>query len=186
MAKQLEDVTTDHDYDGIKEFDNPLPAWWLWTFAISTVVAVLYWMGYHSLPAKSSFEEHTIALEEHMKKLAANSVSEEELIAVQGDAETIAAGREVFVANCKSCHGDSGGGGIGANLTDKYWLHGSGPKEIWTTIAMGVAEKGMPAWRPVLGDTKVKQVYAFIHTLRDTNVAGGKQAEGVDAQGNAP
>jgi len=176
------DVETDHDYDGIKEFDNPLPAWWLWTFAITTVFGIAYWIGYHSLPSEGTYATHIAALTEFQQQQAANSVSEEELVAIAKDPAAIEAGKEIYVANCKSCHGDKGEGGIGANLTDGYWLHGSAPKEIWTTITFGVTTKGMPTWGPVLGDAKIRQVYAFVNTLRDTNVAG-KAPQGVDASG---
>ena len=178
------DVETDHDYDGIREFDNPLPAWWLWTFAITTVFGIVYWMWYHSLPAEGSFEVHFAELAEFQQAIAANAVSEEELVAIAKDPAAIEAGKATFMAQCKSCHGEKGEGGIGANLTDGYWIHGRGPKEIWTTITFGVTTKGMPSWGPVLGDAKIRELYAFVNTLRDTNVAG-KAPQGVDAAGVA-
>lgn len=179
------DVETDHEYDGIREFDNPLPAWWLWTFALTTIFAIVYWFGYHSLPAQGSFDIHYAELEVHHQQMMAQSVTEEELIAIAADPAAIEAGRATYVLQCKSCHGEVGEGGIGANLTDAYWVHGQSPKDIWTVISFGVPAKGMPAWRPILGDTKIREVYAYIATLKDTN-APGKAPEGLDASGQAP
>ncbi len=179
------DIPTDHEYDGIREFDNPLPAWWLWTFALTTIFAIFYWFGYHQLPAAGTFEVHAQEMAAHEAAMAANSISDEELAAAVTDEAAIAVGRDLFVTSCKSCHGDKGEGGIGPNLTDAYWLNGHEDRDIWSTIASGVLEKGMPAWRPVLGDSKVRELFAYVSSLKGKNEEG-KAPQGVDAAGNAP
>jgi len=186
-TSKLMDVETDHEYDGIREFDNPLPAWWLWTFAITVVFSVFYWIAYHSLPAEGSFDAHYRDMELYEQEMLSRAVTDEELFAIAGDAEAIAAGREHYVTNCASCHGDRGEGGIGggANLTDAYWIHGQEPRDIWRVISFGEPLRGMPAWRPVLGDQRVLEVYAYVMTLKDTDIKG-RAPEGVDAQGNRP
>ena len=187
-VNQTQDVETDHEYDGIREFDNPLPAWWLWTFAITTVFAIVYWVATQSLSyerSDASYVVHRAELAAFQQEQAAKSVSEEDLVAIAKDPAAVEAGHEVFNTNCKSCHLDQGQGNIGPNLTDGYWIHGSGPKEIWTTMTFGVPAKGMPTWGPVLGDKKIRELYAFIASIKDTNVAG-KAPQGVDASGKAP
>lgn len=187
-ASQIHDVETDHEYDGIREFDNPLPAWWLWTFVLAFIFGVIYWIGTQSMSYQRSGEQylsHKAEMAAYQQAMAAKSVNEEELVAIAQDPAAVAAGREVYMTNCKSCHLEHGEGQIGANLTDAYWIHGSSPKEIWSTITFGVPEKGMPTWGPVLGDKKVRELYAFIASIKDTNVTG-KAPQGVDASGAPP
>lgn len=105
------------------------------------------------------------------------------LLVTAGDSSRVDTGRAIFAANCLGCHGAKGEGATGANLTDGYWLHGSSPTEIFTTIYTGVGPKGMPAWGGLLGE-EVQDVLAFVLSLKDTNIAG-KEPQGVDADGNA-
>ncbi|MCA9513313.1 MAG: c-type cytochrome [Myxococcales bacterium] len=185
MSDKFQDVETDHEYDGIKEFDNPLPGWWLATFAITTLFAIYYWFAYHTLPAEGSFANHYAELADFNAKVAANAVSEEDLIAVAQDPAAVERGHKTFTTFCASCHGQQAQGQIGPNLTDAYWLYGGQPKDIWTTISFGRTVKGMPAWRPTLGDAKVNEVYAYVASIRNTNVAG-KAPQGTDENGNSP
>ena len=182
------DVETDHEYDGIREFDNPLPRWWLGTFFGAIVFAVFYWFFYHSL-ATLPGSRATYAAEwaETEAKIAASQVNPEELAALVKDPEVVARGAEIFKTTCMACHAEGGQSGetlIGPNLTDGYWIGGSDPAAIHTTISMGRLEKGMPAWKLTLGGTKVSEVAAFVLSIQNTNVAG-KAPQGVDAQGNA-
>lgn len=179
------DVVTDHEYDGIREFDNPLPAWWLWTFVLAFIFAIVYWIATQSLSYQRSDQAYLSHKEEmvaYQQEMAAKSVSEEELVAIAADPAAVAAGNETFQANCKACHLERGEGSIGPNLTDGYWIHGSSPKEIWSTITFGVPAKGMPTWGPSLGDKKIRELYAFLASIKDTNVPG-KEPQGVDASG---
>jgi cytochrome c oxidase cbb3-type subunit 3 len=179
-------VETDHVYDGIREFDNQLPNWWLLTFWGSIVFAMVYWFLYQSagiLPSHASeFAVEKAAWEE---KMLASQVTPEELGALVADPAVVARGAETFKTYCVACHGESAEGKIGPNLTDKWWIHGSDPVSIYKVVSTGVLEKGMVAWRPTLGDTKVREVSAYVLTLANTNVAG-KAPEGLDAEGKAP
>jgi mono/diheme cytochrome c family protein len=111
-------------------------------------------------------------------------ITDESLMLAAGNAGAIERGAAIYAANCTGCHGAGGEGLSGPNLTDGYWLHGANPTEIYTTIHVGVGAKGMPAWGGALG-AQVKDVVAYVLSLKDTNVAG-KEAQGVDADGNAP
>ncbi len=177
--------TTGHVHDGIREDDHPLPMWWLGTFFVTVAFALAYWFWYHSVEAGSSltqlYEADITALP---KAGSAGHAADDTLSALDHDEEAIARGRAVYLQSCVACHLGEGQGSIGANLTDGYWLHGSTPKDVLRTISDGVAAKGMPAWGTILGEKKLLDVYAFVRTLRNKNVAGGKAPQGVDESGN--
>ncbi|MGA1523901.1 MAG: cbb3-type cytochrome c oxidase N-terminal domain-containing protein [Planctomycetota bacterium] len=179
------DELREHQFDGIEEFDNHLPNWWLWTFYGACIFSLFYWLYYHGLGLGPTSREY---YEQEMAAAAAAKVSievtEESLLSLSTDTAGIQAGRQVFEQNCVACHGPDGSGTLGGaplpgpNLTDSAWIHGSGPLQIHATITNGVVEKGMLAWGPILGPTKVQQVAAYVMTIRDTNVAGGKEPQG--------
>lgn len=168
-----EDVVTDHEYDGIREFDNPLPKWWLATFYGAIVFSVVYWFGHHSIQALPSaaetYEEEWL---ETQRTIAANAIDPAELVAMSSDPGVLERGAEHYRKQCASCHADKGQGNIGPNLTDDYWLYGGSAQDLYTTVALGRTNKGMPAWLPSLGATKVNEVTAYILSIKGTNVAG--------------
>ena len=67
--------------------------------------------------------------------------------------------------------------GLGSNLTDEYWVHGGAPTDIHAVVANGLTAKGMPPWAPILGDQGVNNVVAYVLTMRNTNLEGGKPVE---------
>ncbi|HEX7478074.1 MAG TPA: cbb3-type cytochrome c oxidase N-terminal domain-containing protein [Polyangiales bacterium] len=165
-----------HEYDGIEEADNELPMWWIAIFVGSIVFGAAYWLIYESYhAAPSAREELAVAEAEQRKK--AGVVGDEDLMLASKNQAAVSAGKSVFTTNCVACHGDKAEGKIGPNLTDGFWLHGGAPASIFATIKDGVPAKGMPTWGPVLGAGTVKNVAAYILTLRNTNVAG-KEPQG--------
>ncbi|HEX7663656.1 MAG TPA: c-type cytochrome [Polyangiaceae bacterium] len=172
-----------HVYDGdLREEDNVLPIWWLCTLYGAIMFAFVYWYGEHELGAwksrEASFQQEmtTVRLEEAQK--AGANVSAETLVALSKTPSTIGDGQQVFASTCAACHRADGGGNIGPNLTDEYWLHGGNPQDVFKTVREGVPAKGMPTWGPQLGDAKVTAVTAYVLSLRDTHVAGGKPPQG--------
>ncbi len=162
-----------HVYDGIEEADNNLPTWWLLTFYGAIAFGLAYWFYYQVYGVGESQKEKYVAqvvAAEAERKI----VSNESLDALALDSTAVAAGSEIFAAQCIACHDMQGQGreGLGPNLTDKYWVHGGDPVNIHATITNGVAAKGMPPWAPILGEEGVNQVVAYVITLRDTNVEG--------------
>ena len=159
-----------HEYDGIEEADNLLPRWWLMTFYGAIVFAFAYWVYFHTLaiglPPNAQYAKEKELLQD------AVVVTEQSLIELAASEDTVAAGQVVFRTNCVSCHSDKGQGKNGPNLTDRYWLHGGSPKDIYKTIAYGVPLKGMIAWKPRLGPRAVGAVTAFVMSIRNTDVAG--------------
>jgi cytochrome c oxidase cbb3-type subunit 3 len=165
-----------HAYDGIEEADNRLPNWWLMTFYLAIAFAAAYWFVFHMFelapgPRAAYVEAQLAALDK------GGPVTDEEIATLATDPNMVSAGSKVFARTCVSCHGDDGSGKIGPNLTDDHWLHGGSPSAIHTTIARGVDGKGMQAWQPQLGGGPVKQVAAYVVSLRGRNLPG-KAPEG--------
>jgi cytochrome c oxidase cbb3-type subunit 3 len=172
-----------HEYDGIQEYDNPLPFWWSGLFVITIVYSAWYLYWYHLGGSGTSVhEDYAAELRAWEAKRAAAPVEElqldeEQLAQLAGESSTLQQGRGVYVKNCVSCHLDDGRGQIGPNLTDLYQIHGSGRVDIFRTIYDGVPDKGMLTWSSVLPPDEIAAVSAYVVTLRGRQVAG-KPPEG--------
>lgn len=173
-----------HVYDGIEEQDNLMPNWWLGILFASIVFAFAYWTYYEVYKAApgpdGEYKHELAALEANRPKQA--PVDDASLLSLANDETLVRGGQEVFTTNCAACHGMNGQGVIGPNLTDKYWLHGGRPSDIQKVITAGVLEKGMPGWERTLGVDRVKQVTAFLLTVRNKDVEGGKPPQGDPVQ----
>ncbi|HEY1960606.1 MAG TPA: c-type cytochrome [Polyangiaceae bacterium] len=180
MSDEREKVVHTYD-DDIHELDNRLPVWWQYTLYGAIVFAIAYWFGEHQIRAWSSqrdrYDKDMIAARLEAAKKGAG-MSSDALVAMSRSEQTVRDGKQVFQSTCAPCHRADGGGNIGPNLTDAYWLHGSKPENIFSTVHDGVPAKGMPTWGPQLGEEKVAVVVAYVLTLRDTNVPGGKPPQG--------
>ncbi|MFZ1806488.1 MAG: cbb3-type cytochrome c oxidase N-terminal domain-containing protein [Cyclobacteriaceae bacterium] len=180
-----ETIMLDHNYDGIRELDNHLPPWWKWLFYGSIVWGVVYFIAYHvtdSLPLQ--IEEYTTEVaqaEEQIKKLqAANpgAVIDENTVILTTDAAALAEGKETFNNICSSCHRVDGGGDIGPNLTDQYWIHGGSIKDVFIIVKNGVPNTNMVAWSGALSPEKMQNVSSYLLTLQGTNPPNAKGPEG--------
>lgn len=175
----------DHEYDGIREYDNPMPRWWLWIFYLTIIYSVLYWFNLPGIGSGAGriaeYEADVAAAVALRAEAAANrpGATEESLGALATNDSAVAAGRVVFGQLCASCHGPDGGGVIGPNLTDPAWIHGGTALAIHKTVSEGVLAKGMPAWATMMGPEQVEAVVAYVLTLRGTTPANPKPAEGV-------
>jgi cytochrome c oxidase cbb3-type subunit III len=180
---ERDDLLLDHQYDGIQEYDNPLPGWWTWTFVATIVFSVIYVLWYHGPgPGKSVHEEYEAAMRAHQALVAAaqaekGAVSEERLAALEQDAAAMARASEVYAQHCLACHGARGEGLVGPNLTDEFQIHGSSRVDIYAVIVEGVPDKGMIAWEPLLRHEELEEVSAYVAAMRGTNLAG-KPPEG--------
>ena len=179
------DIMLDHDYDGIKELDNDLPPWWKYGFYISIVYSVFYLVHFHIINTgklqEAEYDEQILigkAEADAYRKKAANFVDENNA-ALLTDNESIASGKSIYMDNCGACHGSAGEGGVGPNLTDNYWLHGGGIKDIFKTIKYGKPDKGMKAWQLDLGAKQIHEVSSFIKSLYGTNPPNAKEKQGV-------
>ncbi len=175
--------TDEHVYDGIVEHDNKLPLWWQATLYGAIVFALFYWFGrrFDTISSPDQNYARVVAVqraEEAERARARGTIDDDLLTTLARDPATVARGREAFKTSCAPCHRADAGGNIGPNLTDKYWLHGDRPLEIYRTISEGVPSKGMPTWGPQLGEDRVLSLASYVMSIRDTNVAGGKAPQG--------
>ncbi|MFO7181159.1 MAG: cbb3-type cytochrome c oxidase N-terminal domain-containing protein [Pseudomonadota bacterium] len=179
---QSEDRLLDHTYDGIQEYDNPLPRWWVLLFWGTFWFSVGYVLWYHvfdrGMSVAESYEaEMQVVRAEIARRALTERVSEESLSGLVQDPATLEAGKAVYEARCLPCHGARGEGLIGPNLTDSHFIHGSSLLAIYEVVSKGVADKGMPAWSEQLRPEELKRVVAFVGSIRGTNVPG-KAPEG--------
>ncbi len=172
-----------HEYDGIEEADNALPAWWLTSLFLTVLFAVMYWATFETYKfgdgPLTSFQKDQGA----RARRAGGPVTSERLEALSHDNVTLGDGKSVFAERCVTCHGEHGEGKIGPNLTDRFAKNSSVPADVFQIISRGVSGKGMPEWEPLLGRAAVQNVTAYVLSLRGTNVPGkapeGKPIEGV-------
>lgn len=173
-----------HDYDGIRELNNPTPPWWRYGFYFSIIFGVIYLWRYHVTHAaplqleelKIAEAKAAVAKEAYLKN-AANNIDENNVTLLK-DAADIDAGKKLFIASCAACHGPEGQGMVGPNLTDDYWLHGGKVNEIFSTIKYGVPEKGMKSWKEDFSPKQLAQLTGYIKSIRGTKPANSKEQQG--------
>jgi len=179
-----EEIMIDHEYDGIRELDNPIPMWFNALFYSSIAFAIGYLLIYHVFGwGMTQDEEYQAAMQAGEKQRiefleSSGSNIDENSVTIDISPEFVAAGQEIFLQNCGMCHGNQGEGLIGPNLTDEYWLHGGEIGEIFRTVKYGVPEKGMVPWEANLTPVQIAQVSNFILSIGGTNPPNPKDAEG--------
>jgi len=171
-----------HVYDDIVEHDNKLPLWWQLTLYGAVVFALVYWFGRRlgaiDSPAQSYEAAAALQRAADAERARLSPVTDDMLATLARDSATVAQGKEIFAATCGPCHRADGGGNIGPNLTDRFWIHGAKPTDIFRTAYDGIPAKGMPTWGPQLGDHRVQNVVAYVLSIKNTNVPGGKAPQG--------
>ncbi|MBT8184926.1 MAG: c-type cytochrome [Eudoraea sp.] len=178
------EIILDHNYDGIKELDNKLPPWWVYMFYATIIFGVVYMARFHVFGDYTQDEEYEsevaaaqIAIEEYKK--TAKDMVDVNTVVVLTDAADLNAGQAIYEANCVACHMPDGGGGIGPNLTDEYWILGGGIKNVFNTISEGGRDgKGMIAWKQTLKPLEMAQVSSYVLKMQGTTAANPKAAEG--------
>ncbi len=178
MAKR-EDPILDHEYDGIREYDNPIPGWWMWIWIGSCVFSVFYFGYYHLGSGVSVAEAYAMEMEvvnaakAAEAKEAAKTLNEGMLEALTKDADAVAFGKSKYDVLCVACHGKQGEGLIGPNLTDDYFINGDGSlMAMHNVVTNGVIEKGMVAWGATMPPDELNKVVAYLGTMRGKNVEG--------------
>ena len=168
-----------HAYDGIREYDNPLPGWWRMIFVGTVVFSGFYWLYFHVVGWGGSPADHyreAVAAYDDKKSLRDQAdlanVTEESMELKARDPQVVAHGRDVFAQRCASCHGPAGAGLIGPNLTDGYQIHGASRLDIYRTVRGGAPGTAMLAWGDQLPQVDVVSAAAFVIRLRGTNTPG--------------
>lgn len=177
------DILLDHNYDGIQELDNSLPPWWKYGFYLTIVVGVFYLWYYHmGGNGPSSHDEYVAEVQAGEEAKAAylaksaNNVDENTVKLL--DAAGIAEGQKIFKSMCAACHANDGGGGVGPNLTDEYWLHGGGVQNVFKSIKYGWADKGMKSWKDDFSPNQIAQIASYVVSLQGTKPAAPKEKQG--------
>ncbi len=172
------DNLTGHNYDGIEEYDNPLPMWWLTTFLITIIFGVLYWIHYEFGGAPNQLAELD-------RDMAAIKLLQQSEVVVESEDdykpnENLALqGKAVYQAKCAACHGDQLQGIIGPNLVDEYWIHGQAKgTQIAEVIRKGVNDKGMPAWDSLMTTEEIKSAVVFILSSQGQTPPNPKPPQG--------
>lgn len=184
-SKRPEDpdaLIENHDYDGIRELDNPLPPWWLYLFYGTLVFAAIYMVRFHVLDGENQYEEFEMQMvdaEEEIARYQASLPEQGELV-VSEDETILLKGKKIFTSYCQVCHRPDGGGGIGPNLADPFWITGKGTlNDVFNVISNGGRPgKGMVAWKSSLNKTQIQHVSNYVMSLQGTNPPNAKAPEG--------
>ena len=182
--EQEKDMLIDHEFDGIKELDNPVPVWFNFLFYGSIAFGIMYFVTYHVAgwgqlqdqeyvtEMKQAEVDKTAYLAKSANKIDENSVKEDK------SAATLTAGKAIFTSNCVACHGDKAQGVVGPNLTDEFWIHGGKINNVFKTIKYGVPDKGMITWEKTLTPKQIAEVANYILSLKGSNPANPKAPQG--------
>jgi cytochrome c oxidase cbb3-type subunit 3 len=177
----IEGKLMDHEADGIKELDNLLPRWWVWLFNFTIAFSVVYLLYYHVFHAGDlQAAEYTKEWQRGEAIKSASIAKFEANIATLTplkDGAVLGNGQRLFINYCAPCHRPDGGGLVGPNLCDDYWIHGSNYVDNVKTIINGVPAKGMLSWRGVLNPDQIQSVASYVYTLRGSNPKNPKPAE---------
>lgn len=179
MTHKKIDQLLDSAYDGIQEYDNDLPKWWIYLFLITVVLGIAY-AGYVHLFGAPSDQQILASDMNDLEELrrayselhAPKTDGPEALLARAAQSDLVEKGRVNFANRCAPCHGQKAEGVVGPNLTDEYWIHGGKIEQIQAVVVNGVPDKGMMAWKALLTQDEIDDIVAYLWTVRNTNVPG--------------
>lgn len=176
-------IVLEHEYDGIRELDNSLPPWWKWGFIFTIIFSFAYMWYYHVGNGPSSHDEYVASVEKAELQKAAflsksgNVIDENNVTLLQDPAE-LEKGKTLFTNTCAACHAADGGGTVGPNLTDDYWLHGGSLSDVFKSIKYGIPDKGMPAWQANMSPQQLAQLTSYVKSLHGSKPAVAKAPQG--------
>ncbi|MEO8068935.1 MAG: cbb3-type cytochrome c oxidase N-terminal domain-containing protein [Flavobacteriales bacterium] len=185
--EQEQDILMHHEYDGIRELDNVLPPWWLWLFYGTIAWGIIYLIGVHVLEViPDQRTEYANEVAQAKTDVAAyialqGEMVDENTVTLSTEASVVNGGRGIFTQYCTPCHGADASGSetsVGPNLTDPYWIHGGGIKNVFHTISYGVPEKGMISWKTQLKPAEVRALACYILSLEGKGSATQKPPQG--------
>ena len=181
-VSEEQDIVLDHEYDGIRELDNNLPAWWKYGFYLTIIISFVYVWYYHSGAGPTQMDEYAAEVKagEDAKAayLAKSSGNVDENTVKMGDAASISAGKTLYASSCAACHAPDGGGSVGPNLTDSYWLHGGSISDVFKSIKYGWADKGMKSWKDDFSPKQIADISSYVKSLAGTTPAAPKEKQG--------
>jgi len=169
-----------HSYDGIRELDNDLPPWWKWLFYLTIVFAIAYMIRLWVFQADDLVQnrEYELAMQEARQSQPEKSTATFEVVLLDNPV-SLAKGQETWVKICAACHLVDGGGIVGPNMTDEYWIHGNKIENLYDIITTGVIEKGMIPYKDQLSEEARLEVASYILVkLQGTTPATPKAPQG--------
>ena len=187
MTEPTHDNLLDHEYDGIREYDNPTPMWWHLIFLSTAVFSILYLIFFHLGPLVGTngwtlAQAYDVSMAENLKlrfaEIGELKADQATLLEYMQKPDWLAVGTAVFQAQCKSCHADDGSGKVGPNLTDDYYKNVKQLTDLTKVIENGAANGSMPAWRNRLHPNEIVLVAAYVANLRGKNLPGPRGQEG--------
>jgi len=184
VGQESHKVMPDHSYDGITELDNFMPPWLQYVFIGSVVIAAAYFVNYTVLgTGPTQIEEYEEELNIEAIAAAERNANakagiDETTVVFDESAGALASGKTIFEVNCVACHAADGGGGIGPNLTDEYWIHGALISDVFKIVKYGVVEKGMVPWEDQLTPEEMQQVSSYVLTFKGKTAANPKEPQG--------
>ena len=171
-----QDNLMDHEYDGIREYDNPLPGWWVWTWVATILFCIPYWLYYQTADGNTIHDEYIAEMNAFKGQMSDAfgdlEANEQTILKYMTDPAALATMKGVFAARCVACHLDDGRGLVGPNLTDDYWISVKTLPDIAKVITNGVVEKGMISWKGILTDTQIVLMSSYVASLRANAVEG--------------
>lgn len=178
MPKSEENVILSHSYDGIQEYDNPMPGWWVWSFILTIVFAFPYWAWFHLKDGNSMIDEYNASVAAAELLAPKLDESEQAMLGYLNDPDVLERGAKTYKAICSVCHLPDGGGSVGPNMTDDAYLHIKTIGDFLPVIRKGVPSKGMSAYESILRQQQIVQVAAYMASIRGTVPSNPKPAQG--------
>jgi len=178
-----ERLIKDHDYDGIRELDNDLPPWWKWLFYITIAFAIIYMIRLFVFKSDDLVQEaeYVKAMEDYKASSPKQAEAADFNLVLLEDEGSLARGKETWDKICAVCHLIDGGGLVGPNMTDNFWIHGNTVEDMFNIVTIGVIEKGMIPYKDQLSEQKRLEVISFILVkLQGTSPATPKAPEGTE------
>lgn len=179
LTDQEKNLLMPHEFDGIRELDNPAPRWLMYLLYLTVFFAALYWVHYHTFKQGPNQDE-----EYAMEIAAAEAARGADTTAVKlvqlTDAASLESGKKIYNDKlCYSCHGMLGeGNAVGPNLTDEYWLHGGKLENLMEVMKNGVPAKGMAPFKDQLSEEQILQVVSYVLSLQGSNPPNAKAPQG--------
>jgi cytochrome c oxidase cbb3-type subunit 3 len=189
MTTDNKDRLMDHEFDGIQEYDNPIPLWLNMILFGTVVFSVFYYLYFQIGPLLGTngwtvVDAYDSARAQNMRlrfaEIGELSLNEETVVEyLQPDnQEWLAVGQTVYKTHCQSCHAPNGSGLVGPNLTDDHYKSVETLGDLIAVIADGAANGAMPAWRNRLHPNEIALSAAYVASLRGQNLSGPRGAEG--------
>ena len=173
QSAESEPELTGHVYDGIQEYDNPTPGWWVWIFVLTVVFSIVYFfvvnmVGTGQLDAVAFYDRQVLA---DMKATGVLKADGPTLMKLAHDDDSLKSGAAIFATNCIVCHGRDGSGLTGPNLTDDNYINVTKLTDIPDVVTKGRSNGAMPGWARI-GNNQIVQVSAYVASLRGQNKRG--------------